>query len=32
MEDDDELERIGKDYASGKLLTGEVKAILTEIL
>jgi len=32
MEDDDELEQIGKDYASGKLLTGEVKAILTKIL
>ena len=28
MEDDDEIARIGRDYASGKLLTGEVKAIL----
>jgi tryptophanyl-tRNA synthetase len=32
MEDDDELERIRLDYSSGKLLTGEVKAILIKIL
>ena len=32
MEDDDELEKIRLDYSSGKLLTGEVKAILIKIL
>lgn len=32
LEDDVELERIGKEYKSGKLLTGEVKAILIKIL
>lgn len=32
MEDDDELERIKQEYSSGKLLTGEVKAILIKIL
>lgn len=30
LEDDDRLEQIGNDYKSGKLLTGEVKAILIE--
>ena len=32
MEDDDELARIGRDYAGGKLLTGEVKQILVDTL
>ncbi len=32
MEDDDRLAQIRKDYAVGKLLTGEVKAILIEEL
>lgn len=32
LEDDDELERIGNDYKSGKMLTGEIKAILINLL
>ncbi|CAN0579615.1 unnamed protein product, partial [Ectocarpus sp. 12 AP-2014] len=32
MEDDDELQRIGEEYAAGRMLTGEVKKILIEIL
>jgi len=32
MEDDERLAQIGRDYAAGKLLTGEVKAILIEEL
>ncbi|CBN78295.1 Tryptophan--tRNA ligase [Ectocarpus siliculosus] len=32
MEDDDELKRIGEEYAAGRMLTGEVKKILIEIL
>eukprot|EP00127_Corallochytrium_limacisporum_P005734 Clim_evm113s210 gene=Clim_evmTU113s210 len=32
MEDDDELARIGEEYKAGKLLTGEVKKILIEVL
>ncbi|XP_053993663.1 tryptophan--tRNA ligase, cytoplasmic-like [Hylaeus volcanicus] len=32
MKDDAELERIKKDYQTGKLLTGEVKAILINVL
>lgn len=32
LEDDDELEKIGKDYKAGKLLTGEVKAKLIQVL
>jgi len=32
LEDDEELERIGKAYASGEMLTGEVKKILIETL
>ncbi|CAM9659199.1 unnamed protein product [Ascophyllum nodosum] len=32
MEDDKELKRIGEDYSTGKMLTGEVKKILIEIL
>eukprot|EP00904_Undaria_pinnatifida_P013005 jgi/Undpi1/8835/HiC_scaffold_25.g11297.m1 len=32
MEDDEELERIGKEYAAGRMLTGEVKKILIGIL
>ena len=30
-EDDKKLKQIGEDYSSGKLLTGEVKAILIEV-
>ena len=30
-EDDRKLKQIGEDYSSGKLLTGEVKAILIEV-
>ena len=30
-EDDEKLKQIGEDYSSGKLLTGEVKAILIEV-
>ena len=30
-EDDVKLKQIGEDYSSGKLLTGEVKAILIEV-
>jgi len=29
-EDDDEIKRIGNEYSSGKLLTGEVKKILAQ--
>lgn len=32
MEDDDELAEIGEKYKKGELLTGEVKAILIEIM
>lgn len=32
LEDDEELARIGNDYKTGKLLTGEVKARLIEVL
>lgn len=32
MEDDKKLAQIGEDYASGRLLTGEIKAILIEVL
>jgi hypothetical protein len=32
LEDDDKLEKIGKDYASGALLTGEVKKELISVL
>jgi len=32
MEDDDEFERIGQEYSAGKLLTGEVKKILIDVL
>jgi len=32
MDDDEKLEQIGKDYKSGKMLTGEVKNILSDIL
>eukprot|EP01057_Protomagalhaensia_wolfi_P004565 Protomagalhaensia_wolfi_Nauph_80__4564@NODE_469_length_2465_cov_170_860676_g353_i0_p1_GENE_NODE_469_length_2465_cov_170_860676_g353_i0NODE_469_length_2465_cov_170_860676_g353_i0_p1_ORF_typecomplete_len397_score111_09tRNAsynt_1b/PF00579_25/3_1e69_NODE_469_length_2465_cov_170_860676_g353_i0671257 len=32
LEDDEELERIGKAYAKGEMLTGEVKARLIEVL
>jgi len=32
MEDDEELERIGTEYGSGRLLTGEVKIILADLM
>ena len=32
LEDDEQLGRIGADYGSGKLLTGEVKKMLIEVL
>ncbi|CAK8992461.1 unnamed protein product [Durusdinium trenchii] len=32
LEDDEELERIGEDYAAGKLLTGEVKKRLGDVV
>jgi len=32
LEDDERLEQIGRDYKAGKLLSGEVKAILIEVL
>jgi tryptophanyl-tRNA synthetase len=32
MEDDARLAQIGEDYAAGKVLTGEVKKILIEVL
>jgi len=32
LEDDQEFERIGREYASGELLTGQVKARLIEVL
>jgi tryptophanyl-tRNA synthetase len=32
LEDDEELARIGNDYKTGKLLTGEVKARLIDVL
>ena len=32
MEDDDKLEQIRSDYSSGKMLSGEVKKILIDIL
>ena len=32
MEDDDKLEEIKQKYSKGGLLTGEVKAILIEVL
>jgi len=32
MEDDDEFARIGEEYAAGRLLTGEVKKILADVL
>eukprot|EP00752_Nemacystus_decipiens_P005636 g5100.t1 len=32
MEDDEELKRIGEEYAAGRMLTGEVKKILIGIL
>jgi len=32
LEDDEELEQIGKDYAAGKLLTGEVKKRLGDVV
>ncbi|GKT28771.1 tRNA synthetase class I family protein, partial [Aduncisulcus paluster] len=32
LHDDDELERIKKEYGEGRMLTGEVKAILIKIL
>lgn len=32
LEDDEELERIGKEYSSGRMLTGEIKSILSTIL
>ena len=32
LEDDDELAQIKKDYSSGKLLSGEVKARLIEVI
>lgn len=32
LEDDAELERIGQDYAAGRMLTGEVKARLIDVL
>jgi len=32
LEDDEELESIGKDYAEGKMLTGEVKKRLADVL
>jgi len=32
MEDDEEFEKIKKNYASGELLTGELKAILIKVL
>ncbi len=31
MEDDDELKRIGEEYAAGRLLTGEVKAMVIKV-
>ena len=32
LEDDAELKKIGEDYGSGKLLTGEVKKVLIDLL
>jgi tryptophanyl-tRNA synthetase len=32
MEDDDKLEEIKQKYSKGELLTGEVKAMLIEVL
>ncbi|CAN4076478.1 unnamed protein product [Withania somnifera] len=32
LDDDKELERIGKEYGSGEMLTGEIKKILIEVL
>ncbi|GJS79498.1 hypothetical protein Tco_0729379 [Tanacetum coccineum] len=32
LEDDDELERIGKEYGSGRMLTGDIKKRLVQVL
>ena len=32
LDDDEKLKQIGEDYGSGKMLTGEVKKILIELL
>ena len=32
MEDDSKLEDIGKEYSSGRMLTGEIKAVLIDVL
>jgi tryptophanyl-tRNA synthetase len=32
LDDDAELERIGEEYSSGRMLTGEIKAILVKVL
>ena len=32
MEDDEKLAEIGEAYSSGKMLTGEIKAILIDVL
>ena len=32
MEDDEELDQIGRDYESGKMTTGEIKDICTQVL
>jgi len=32
LDDDDELARIGEEYASGRMLTGEIKAKLIDVL
>jgi tryptophanyl-tRNA synthetase len=32
LEDDEKLEQVKNDYGSGKLLTGEVKKMLIEVL
>lgn len=32
MDDDEELERIGKEYSSGRMLTGEIKQKLADVL
>ncbi len=32
LDDDEKLEKIGRDYESGKLLTSEVKGMLCDVL
>lgn len=32
LDDDAELDRIGEEYSSGRMLTGEIKAILIKVL